>query len=61
MYSRSEAIPLFVATPELLAHYGIDPASINAGTDLLTPRASIDGYDLIPRPEHGAGSRSCST
>jgi putative ABC transport system permease protein len=48
MYSAVDSVPLFVATPELLAHYGIDPASINAGTDLLTPRASIDGYDLIP-------------
>jgi putative ABC transport system permease protein len=48
MYSSRDSIPLFVATPELLAHYGIDPASINASTDLLTPRASIDGYDLIP-------------
>ncbi|MFC8618593.1 FtsX-like permease family protein [Micromonospora purpureochromogenes] len=47
-YSSNDAMPLFVATPELLAFYGIDPASINAGTDLLTPRASIAGYDLIP-------------
>jgi putative ABC transport system permease protein len=48
IYSAQDSIPLFVATPELLAHYGIDPASINADTDLLTPRASIAGYDLIP-------------
>ncbi|WP_446212379.1 ABC transporter permease [Micromonospora sp. IBSANI012] len=47
-YSSNDAMPVFVATPELLAYYGIDPASINAGTDLLTPRASIAGYDLIP-------------
>jgi putative ABC transport system permease protein len=48
MYSSADSVPLFVATPELLARYSIDPASINASTDLLTPRASIDGYDLIP-------------
>jgi putative ABC transport system permease protein len=48
IYSSQDSIPLFVATPELLGHYGIDPASINADTDLLTPRASIAGYDLIP-------------
>src|SRR5262249_54835278 len=48
VYNSNESIPLFVATPELLAHYGINPASINADTDLLTPRASIAGYDLIP-------------
>jgi putative ABC transport system permease protein len=48
IYSSQDSIPLFVATPELLAHYGIDPASINADSDLLTPRASIAGYNLIP-------------
>ena len=48
VYSGNDSVPMFVATPELLAHYGIDPATINADTDLLTPRASIDGYDLIP-------------
>jgi putative ABC transport system permease protein len=48
MYSSRDSIPLFVATPELLAHYGIDQASVNADTDLLTPRASVAGYDLIP-------------
>jgi putative ABC transport system permease protein len=48
VYSSQDSIPLFVATPELLAHYRIDPASINASTDLLTPRSNIDGYDLIP-------------
>lgn len=47
-YSSAEAIPLFVATPELLVHYGIDPASINASTDIVTWRPSIDGYELIP-------------
>jgi putative ABC transport system permease protein len=47
-YSSEEAIRLFVATPELLAHYGIDPASIDADTDVLTSQASIDGYDLFP-------------
>ena len=48
IYSSSDSVPLFAATPELLAHYGIDAASIRADTDLLTPRASVAGYDLIP-------------
>ncbi|MET7398685.1 FtsX-like permease family protein [Dactylosporangium sp. NPDC005572] len=48
LYSSDDMIGIFVATPELLAHYGIDPASVNADTDLLTPRATIAGYDLIP-------------
>jgi putative ABC transport system permease protein len=52
-YRGDELIPLFVATPELLAHFGIDPASINAGTDLLTPRTSIAGYDLVSKRRSG--------
>jgi putative ABC transport system permease protein len=47
-FSSAEAVPLFVATPELLGHYGIDPTSIDAGTDIVTSRASVDGYELIP-------------
>jgi putative ABC transport system permease protein len=48
MYSSNDMIPIFVATPDLLAHYGIDPARVGADTDLLTPRASVAGYDIIP-------------
>ena len=47
-FSSAEAVPLFVATPELLGHYGIDPTSVDAGTDIVTSRASVDGYELIP-------------
>jgi putative ABC transport system permease protein len=54
MYSSDGAIPVFVATPELLAHYRIDPASVRADADLLTSRASVDGYDLIPIRRRGA-------
>ncbi|GAA4464553.1 FtsX-like permease family protein [Phytohabitans houttuyneae] len=46
-YRGNEMIPVFVATPEILAHYGIDPASINADTDVLTSRPSLAGYDLV--------------
>ena len=53
MYSTDDGIPLFVATPELLAHYRIDAASVDADTDLLTSRASVDGYDLIPVRQRG--------
>jgi putative ABC transport system permease protein len=31
----------YVATPELLAHYGIDPATIDSATELLTSRRGI--------------------
>ncbi|WP_433728392.1 FtsX-like permease family protein [Actinoplanes sp. CA-051413] len=47
-YRDVDMVPVYVATPELLAHYGIDRASVGADTDVLTPRASIDGYDIIP-------------
>ncbi|GAB3845673.1 FtsX-like permease family protein [Dactylosporangium cerinum] len=48
MHSSRDSLPMFVATPELLARYGIDPASVKPDADLLTPRADINGYDLIP-------------
>ena len=47
-YSSADAVSLFVATPELLRHYGIDPGSIEAETDIITSRSSVDGYDLFP-------------
>jgi putative ABC transport system permease protein len=53
IYSSREAIPVYVATPELLAQYGIDPASVDADTDLLTPRTDIAGYDMIPGRNSG--------
>ncbi|WP_433042691.1 FtsX-like permease family protein [Dactylosporangium sp. CS-033363] len=47
-YSGSEMVPLYIATPEMLTHYGIDPATVAADTDVLTPRADLAGYDVIP-------------
>lgn len=47
-YSSDAADPLFVATPELLRHYGIDPVSIAADVDILTYRANYDGYHMFP-------------
>jgi putative ABC transport system permease protein len=47
MYSSDESIPIFVATPELLAHYSINPTSIQTDTDVLTPRRTVAGYDLV--------------
>jgi putative ABC transport system permease protein len=47
-----EAAPAYVATPELLAHYRIDPATIDPATDLLT---SLSGpivlLDVTTRPD----------
>ncbi|HEV7712302.1 MAG TPA: FtsX-like permease family protein [Asanoa sp.] len=47
-YSSEQSVPLFVATPEVLARYGIDPATINADTEIVTSRTGLDGYDLFP-------------
>ncbi len=45
-------IPLYVATPALLAHYGIDPSTINPNTDIITGRTDLDGYSVIaPRSD----------
>ncbi len=49
--SISESLPVYVATPAVLAHYGIDPTTIAANTDLLTSRRDLGGLSLIaPRP-----------
>ncbi|WP_426505632.1 FtsX-like permease family protein [Dactylosporangium sp. McL0621] len=47
-YRDVDMVPIYAATPELLTHYGIDPASVGADTDVLTPRANLDGYDIVP-------------
>ncbi len=36
--------PLFVATPELLRYYGIDPAAVDPNTDVLTIREGEVGF-----------------
>ncbi|MEO8694418.1 MAG: FtsX-like permease family protein [Acidimicrobiales bacterium] len=44
----------FIATPELLAHYDIDPATINADTDLLTTRTDeVTLLDFSPKSVEG--------
>jgi hypothetical protein len=39
---------IFVATPEVLARYGINPSEIDPGTDILTSRSDLAGFELIP-------------
>jgi putative ABC transport system permease protein len=55
-FRDDESIPLFVATPEVLAHYGIKPSDVDPTADILTsrtglsivpPRTSLAGYQLI--------------
>ena len=49
-------IPLYVATPALLAHYGINPSAINANTDVITGRTDLAGFSIIA-PQSGARLR----
>jgi len=39
---RGDPGTIYLATPQLLRHYGIDPASVDARADLLTSRAGLD-------------------
>ena len=40
--------PLYVATPQLLATYGIDPAGIGTATDVLTSQPGVSGMKMDP-------------
>ncbi|HET9076017.1 MAG TPA: ABC transporter permease [Acidimicrobiales bacterium] len=39
--------PLYVATPALLAHYGISPSAIGPGTDVLSARKDLAGLQIF--------------
>ncbi|GIF46199.1 putative ABC transport system permease protein [Asanoa ferruginea] len=56
-YTSEQSLPLFVATPEVLARYGVDPATIQADTEVITSRTGLDGYDLFPLPPSAAPPR----
>jgi putative ABC transport system permease protein len=43
----TDELPLYIATPALLAHYGIKPGDINPNTDVITGRSDLGGYDVI--------------
>ena len=57
----NESVHVYVLTPELLAHFGISPTSIPADADLVTSRANLDGYELIPIRAWTLGCRWCNT
>jgi len=65
--SRGESISpvasLYVATPALLAHFGINPSQISPSADLITSRTDLGGMQIfLPTfgngPGPGPGSRS---
>jgi putative ABC transport system permease protein len=53
---RGDPGVIYVATPALLRHYGIDPATIAPGADLLTSRSGLDGltglHVMAGDPDH---------
>jgi putative ABC transport system permease protein len=69
-----EVGPLYVATPEVLEHIGVDPASVGAGVEVLTPQpgpvffvgASVPGIpvqdaEVIDVPAYTSSPRSFVT
>jgi putative ABC transport system permease protein len=46
-FSAQPVAMLYLATPELLAHYGIDAAAIDPTTDVITSRAGLASARLI--------------
>jgi putative ABC transport system permease protein len=47
--------PLFVATPELLGHYGLDPDTVDMDTDVLTVQAGHD-FEFLVVADKGGGA-----
>jgi putative ABC transport system permease protein len=46
-FRATDFTPLYIATPDLLAHYGIDSASVDPDADILTSRTDLTGYQVI--------------
>ena len=50
--------PLYVATPALLAHYGIDPGAVDPRSDVLSARNDIGGLQIFaPLSPPGLGAQ----
>jgi len=45
--SMSSPLVLYIATPALLARYGIEPSAVRADTDIITVRASLQGFEFL--------------
>jgi putative ABC transport system permease protein len=55
--------PLYVATPSVLAHYGVPPSAIDPTADVLTARTDLRGLKLFTpkfnaQPTPGSGPRA---
>ena len=54
--SNTVGVGLYVATPQLLAMYGIKASQIAAGTDVLTARPGLAGLSHMEMIWHGSGN-----
>ncbi len=53
--------PLYVATPALLAHYGISPSAVDPHVDVLSARKDLGGLQIFaPEFQPGAGPQAGS-
>jgi putative ABC transport system permease protein len=48
----SSSYPLYVATPDLLERFGVDPGAVDPDTDVLTAQAG-EAFELVNIPERG--------
>jgi putative ABC transport system permease protein len=54
---RSWSGPIYVATPQLLKAFGINPSEINPGTDILTMRPGLSTMSLMQLTYGNSGPR----
>ena len=58
---RDVSANLYVATPELLRYYGLGPAAIGPGTEVLTPHRADDlSFFLAAETRPGRQRRRCA-
>src|SRR5207244_3492036 len=48
----SPAVRLYVATPALLAHYGITPGQVDPTADVITSRSGLAALQLVAGPRN---------
>jgi len=60
-FEITDEIPLYVATPTLLAYYGVSPRDINPNADIITGRTDLAGFMVIAPRGGPVGCNSSQT
>lgn len=55
----SQVDPLYLATPAVLAHYGIRTGDVNSGTDVISGRRNLNGLKIF-QPDLGEPTRKAA-